>query len=731
MPPAVARTSTDIPPVGRRSLPSGATNPGQTPLASLPRISQPSYPESMSELPSPPVARREPLTNTLHGQTLNDDYAWLRNKDSEEVTAYLVAENAYADAWMAPTKPLQETLYREMLSHIKETDESYPYRYAGYYYYSRTVEGSQYTIYCRRKGSMDAPEEIILDGNELAKGHPFMALGGFSISEDQNLLAYSVDHTGFRQYTLHVKDLRSGETLPDTAERVGSFVWANDNTTLFYSVEDEETKRQHQLYRHSLGQPQSADTLVFEEPDERFNLGAGKTRDLKFILLEIGSHTTSESHFLPASDPLAAWTLIEPRRDDIEYYPDHRDGLFYIRVNDTGRNFRLVTTPVGQPSASHWRELIPHRDDVMLEDIDLFATFAAIGTRSNGLPHIEIAPFAEAGVLGPAREIALPEPVYSVGGGTNPDFATTSYRYGYQSLVTPASVYELEIATHESILRKQQEVPGGFDRTLYASERVFAIAEDGTKVPVSIVYRRDKKTTANPLHVYAYGSYGYSLPVSFSGNRLSLLDRGVVMAFAHIRGGGDMGKPWHDAGRLMQKRNTFTDFITAVQHLTANGYGDPARVSAEGGSAGGLLMGAITNLRPDLFRAIISHVPFVDVMNTMLDASLPLTVPEYEEWGNPNEPAAFEYMLSYSPYDNLKAAAYPAILVKTSLNDSQVMYWEPAKYVARLRTLKQDNNPLLLYTNMAAGHGGASGRYDYLREIAFDYAFILRTLGVH
>jgi oligopeptidase B len=365
----------------------------------------------------------------------------------------------------------------------------------------------------------------------------------------------------------------------------------------------------------------------------------------------------------------------------------------------------------------------------MLEDVDLFAAFAAIGTRSSGLPHIEIAPF-EGAALGVAREIALPEPVYSVHGAANPDFQATSYRYGYQSMVTPASVYDLDIATHDSTLRKQQEVPGGFDRTLYASERVFAGAEDGTQVPVSIVYRRDRKTTSNPLHVYAYGSYGYSLPVGFNSNRLSLLDRGVVMAFAHIRGGGDMGKPWHDAGRLMQKRNTFTDFIAAAEHLTRNGYGDPARVSIEGGSAGGLLMGAVTNMRPDLFRAVISHVPFVDVMNTMLDASLPLTVPEYEEWGNPNEPEAFAYMLSYSPYDNLKPGRYPAILVKTSLNDSQVMYWEPAKYVAKLRTLKQDSNPLLLYANMAAGHGGASGRYDYLREIAFDYAFILRVLGV-
>ena len=677
----------------------------------------------------PPAARRQPTSATHHDHTLQDDYAWLRNKDSAEVTAYLEAENAYADAWMAPTKGLQETLYREMLSHIKETDESYPYHYAGYYYYSRTVEGSQYAIHCRRKGSMEAPEEIILDGNELAIGHPFMALGAFAVSDDQNLLAYSVDHTGFRQYTLHIKDLRTGQTLADTAERVGSIVWANDNTTLFYSIEDEETKRQYRLYRHTLGAPQSADTLVFEEPDERFNIGAGKTRDHRYILLEIGSHTTSEARFIPASEPAAAWTLIEPRRENIEYYADHRNGLFYIRANDAGRNFRLVTTPVQQPASQNWRELIPHRDDVMLEDIDLFAGFAAIGTRSNGLPHIEISLF-DGDTLGAPREIAVPEPVYSVHGGANPDFQATSYRYGYQSLVTPASVYELDIAAFTSTLRKQQEVPGGFDRANYASERVFAIAQDGTRIPVSIVYRRDQKTAGNPLHVYAYGSYGYSLPVGFNSNRLSLLDRGVVLAYAHIRGGGDMGKPWHDAGRLMHKRNTFTDFITAVEHLTRNGYGDPARVSIEGGSAGGLLMGAVTNMRPDLFRAVISHVPFVDVMNTMLDSSLPLTVPEYEEWGNPNEPEAFAYMLSYSPYDNLRPGSYPAILVKTSLNDSQVMYWEPAKYVAKLRTLKQDGTPLLLYTNMAAGHGGASGRYDYLREIAFDYAFLLRTLEV-
>ena len=441
---------------GNLQAPTHAATPG-SPTADILEL--------MSEMPLQPVARREPLTTTLHGHTLHDDYAWLRNKESQEVTAYLQAENAYAEAWMAPTKDLQETLYREMLSHIKETDESYPYHYAGHYYYSRTVEGSQYAIYCRRKGSMEAPEEVILDGNQLAVGQPFMALGAFSISEDQNLLAYSVDHTGFRQYTLHIKDLRTGEMLPDTAERVGSIVWANDNTTLFYSVEDEETKRQHQLYRHTLGQPQSADTLVFEEPDERFNLGAGKTRDKKYILLEIGSHTTSEGHFLPASQPTAPWTLIEPRRDDIEYYTDHRDGLFYIRANDTGRNFRLVTTPVGSalqpkleradcpPRQRHARRRRPLRH--LRRDRDTLQRTAAHRNRATSI---------RARRSAPTREIALPEPVYTVHGGINPEFATTSYRYGYQSLVTPASVYELDITTHESILRKQQEVPGGFDR---------------------------------------------------------------------------------------------------------------------------------------------------------------------------------------------------------------------------------------------------------------------------
>ena len=681
---------------------------------------------------APPTARVDRKETTLHNHTLVDDYAWLREKTSPEVIAYLDAENTYTDSVMKTTQALQKTLYDEMVSHIKETDESVPFRDRGYFYYSRTEESLQYPIYCRRKGSLEAPEEIVLDVNKLAEGEAFMSVGATSVSDDGNLLAYSTDTTGFRQYTLQVKDLRTGELLPGRVERVGSVEWANDNSTFFYTVEDEEQKRQFQLYRHSLGSPYEDDALIYEETDERFNIQVGQTRDGNYLLLESASHTTSEQRFLSAGQPAAAWTLIAARQDEHEYYAEHRNGLFYIRTNDRGRNFRLVTAPVDSPSQSNWTELIAHRAEIMLEDIDLFASFYVISDRENGLPKLRVARFSgDAPEAGPPRDITFPEPVYSADAHINREYVTTKFRYSYQSLVTPGSVYEYDLETGDSTLLKQQEVPGGFNRELYGSERLFATAEDGAKIPVSVVYRKDMKGHgSNPLHVYGYGSYGYSLPIGFNSNRLSLLDRGYVMAYAHIRGGGDMGKPWHDAGRLMQKRNTFTDFVAATQHLLENDYGDPRRVCAEGGSAGGLLMGAVVNLRPDLYRVIISHVPFVDVMNTMLDASLPLTVPEYEEWGNPNEREAFEYMLSYSPYDNLKSGSYPAMLVKTSLNDSQVMYWEPAKYVAKLRRLKQDDSVLLLHTNMSAGHGGASGRYDYLKEIAFDYAFLLKELGV-
>jgi oligopeptidase B len=713
---------------------------------------------------TPPIARKDHHETVLHGITLSDDYAWLRDKENPEVTAYLNAENAYAEADTADLAPLRDQLYNEMLSHIKQTDESAPYREGDWWYYIRTEEGKQYSICCRKRASdtnpdapsspgapsltaasslsrvgdrntqpgPDAPENIILDGNQLAEGQAFFSIGATDISDDGRWLAYTVDFTGFRQYTLHIKDLKTGETLPGKVERVGSVTWASDNITLLYSVEDEEQKRQFQLFRHTLHAPHASDVLVYQDDDERFNIGAGRTRDGKFIILESGSHTTTECRVLPADQPSGEFILISPREDEHEYSVDHRNGQWFIRTNDRGRNFRLVTAPLDAPSRENWVERIPHRDTVMLEDIDLFANFFVASEREDGLPRLRLWKFQdETSEANPAGEIAFPEPAYSASSGINRIWETKLFRYGYQSLVTPGSVYEYDLESRESILLKQQEVPGGFDRTLYASERIHATAPDGVQVPISLVYRKDKRQSGrNPIYVYGYGSYGYALPLGFNSNRLSLLDRGIVMAYAHIRGGGDLGKPWHDAGKMLVKRNTFTDFISVAEHLTSSGYGDPARIAIEGGSAGGLLMGAVTNLRPDLFRAVLSHVPFVDVMNTMLDASLPLTVPEYEEWGDPNEEPYFKYMLSYSPYDNLKSASYPAMLVKTSLNDSQVMYWEPAKYVAKLRTLKTDSNPLLLVTNMEAGHGGASGRYDYLKEIAFDYAFLLRELGL-
>ena len=742
----------------------------------------------------PPIARRDPTPTTLHGVTLHDDYRWMRDKDSPQVIAYLEAENAYTAACMAPTANLQSQLYAEMLSHIKETDESVPYRLGDWFYSTRTIEGSQYHIHCRRAAANPdlnspfdptQPEQIILDVNALAEGHPFMSLGAMSISPDGNLLAYSTDPTGFRQYTLHIRNLSSGIELPDTAERVGSVTWADDSRTLFYSTEDETTKRQDHIFRHTLGAPASEDTLVLHEPDERFNLGIGKTRDGVYLLIEAGSHTTNEYRFLAASDPTGEFRIIAPRVDDQEYYPNHRNGLFYIRVNDTGKNFRVVTAPPATPDRDHWTELIPLDPDHPLEDLDLFATFAVTTHRKLGLPTLEVLRFSDAtepgspfvpassgrvGSESPAPPrlsapipIAFPEPTYTAGPHINRIFTADTFRYSYTSLVSPPSVYEYNVSRTdtpigESKLLKQQEVPGGFDPALYASERIWVDAPGGPSlpvssenvgstvpVPVSIVYRRDTfdRDATNPLYIYGYGSYGYPLPVGFSPTRLSLLDRGVVMAYAHIRGGGELGDAWHDAGKMQLKRNTFTDFIAVTEALTARKFGSPTRVAIEGGSAGGLLMGAVVNIaaasgKPDLYRVVLSHVPFVDIMNTMLDATLPLTVAEYEEWGNPNEPEAFATMLAYSPYENLdgfkstegQPMPLPAMLVKTSLNDSQVMFWEPAKYVAKLRTLKRDATPLLLHINMDAGHGGASGRYDYLKEIAFDYAFLLTQLGI-
>ena len=703
----------------------------------------------------PPVARRVPVEQVLHGDRRVDDYAWLRNKNSPELIAYLNAENAYTDAVLGDSEPFQEKLYQEMLGRILQTDLSVPYRLRGYLYFTRTEEGKQYPIHARQRDIENGPEELLLNLNALAAGHSFLSLGSFAVSDDNSLLAYSLDTTGFRQYTLQIKNLHTGETLPVRIERVTSAAWAADNRTLFYTVEDETTKRSYRLYRHVLGATEP-DALLYEEADERFRLDIERTRSGAFLLLTIASHTTSEVRFLPATQPGAALRLILPREDNHEYYIEHHPGptwgaadlpplsqahtsagVFYIRTNSGGRTFRLVTAAADNPQRDSWREFVPNRPDVMLASAQAFESHLVLYEREGGLPYLRIVPLGRA-MQGAAndppassRRIAFSEPVYNASLGANPEFITDHVRFQYESFITPRSVFDYDLRTGEQILRKQQPVLGDYDPKQYVSERLHATAPDGTRIPLSVVYRRDTPLDATaPLLLYGYGSYGISVPVNFSSNRLSLLDRGVIYAIAHVRGGGELGKPWHDAARMHKKRNTFTDFIAAAEHLISARYTSAQKLIIEGGSAGGLLMGAVANMRPDLFRIVISHVPFVDVINTMLDASLPLTVGEYEEWGNPQIAADYAYMKSYDPYSNLERKLYPTMLVKTSLNDSQVMYWEPAKYVAQLRTLKTDANPLLLKINMGAGHGGASGRYDYLREIALDYAFLLTQLGI-
>ena len=684
--------------------------------------------DNSSSLPSPPVAKKEPKVTNINGYKLEDDYSWLREKKNPDVKAYLDAENVYTDAVMKTTEPLQKKLYDEMLSRVKETDVEVPYKEGGYFYYLRTEAGQQYGIRCRKKGSLDAPEEIVLNVNELAKGQAFMSLGAFDVSDDANLLAYSTDHTGFRQFTLAVKDLRTGKMLVDHAERVDSVAWANDNKTIFYTVEDPVSKRPYRSYRHTVG-ASGPDTLVYEEKDERFELGVGKTRSKAYLLLISSSHTTSEARYLPADQPLAEWKLMEPRKQDVEYYPDHNGNFFYIRVNDAGRNFRLVKAPVSDPGNKNWQEIVPQRPDVMLDDTDFFKNYYISYEREQGLPQIRVTELQ----TGKSRRIEFPEPAYANYSYVNREYDTTKFRYGYQSFITPQSVFEYDMPSGASTLLKQKEVPGGYDRTRYQVERIFATASDGVKVPVSVVHLKGAKLDGKgPIYLTGYGSYGASYDIFFNSPIFSLVDRGVVVAVAHIRGGGEMGKAWHDDGRMMHKKNTFTDFIASAEYLLAQGYGSKDRLVIEGRSAGGLLMGAVLNMRPDLFHAALVGVPFVDVMNTMLDESVPLTVTEFEEWGNPKEKPAFDYMLTYSPYDNIQAKAYPNMLVRTSFNDSQVMYWEPAKYVAKMRALRTDHNTLILKTNMnPAGHGGASGRYDRLHENAFDYAYFLTQMGIN
>ncbi len=678
--------------------------------------------------PTPPVANRVPRTEVIHGDTRHDDYHWMRQKDDPEVTAYLTAENAYADAVMKPTQVFQQGLYAEMLSRIKEDDQTVPYRRGGYFYYSRTEKGKQYSILCRKAGSLEAPEQVMLDLNQLAEGQPFLALGAASVSDDGRLLAYTTDLTGFREYTLRVKDLETGALLPDRVEKVSAVAWAADGATVFYVTED-EAKRPYRLHRHRLGV--AVADLLYEEADALFRLHVGRSRSLAYLFLTSGSFTSTEMRYCPASEPGGAWRMVRAREKDHEYQVDHGRGpggdLFYIRTNGGGlRNFRLVTAPVDDLHPDRWRELIPHREDVMLEDLDVFAEHYVVHERGDGLIRLRVTDARS----GAHHHVQFPEPTYDLDSDANAEFEAGAYRLRYQSLVTPASVFDYDIPGRRLRLLKRAEVLGGYDPAKYKSERIHATASDGTRIPISLVRRAETTLDgSSPMLLAGYGAYGYPYPASFSSNRLSLLDRGVSVAIAHVRGGGEMGKRWHDAGRMMAKRNTFTDFIAAADHLAKSGYTSPDRLVIEGGSAGGLLMGAVLNMRPDCAAAAVLRVPFVDVITTMLDESLPLTVGEFEEWGNPKIREQYEYMKSYCPYTNLDDRPYPAMLVKTSVNDSQVMYWEPAKYVARLRAIGAAVVPPVFKVNMEAGHGGASGRYDYLREIAFDYAFMLTRLA--
>jgi oligopeptidase B len=676
---------------------------------------------------TPPVARKEPKVTVLHGDKRVDDYYWLRQKTSPEVLGYLEAENAYTAAVMKKTEPFQQKLYQEMLGRIKQTDLAVPYRLGGWWYYTRTEKGKQYPIRCRKHGSLEAAEEVCLDLNEMAKGKRFLGVGSFQVSDDGNLLAYTMDVTGFRDYTLHVKDLRSGKELPDKVEHVAGqrgVEWAADNHTLFYVTED-AAKRPHRLFRHTLGG--AKDDLLYDETDELYRLWLHRSRDKKYLFTLSQSSVTTEERYLPSDQPQGDWKVILPRQNEHEYHVEHRDGLFYIRTNKDAKNFRLVTAPVGDPRPERWKELIAHRPDVLLQDAALFARHAVLTEWEGGLPHLRVMDFG----TGRQSSIDVPEPVYAMRGDMNPEYDTKLFRYHYESFITPASVYDYDTDEHSSKLLKRTEVLGGYDPSRYTTERIFATASDGTRIPVSLVYRKDvRKDGKAPLLLYGYGSYGSSIPDGFQSQRFSLLDRGVIYAQAHIRGGSEMGRAWHDQGKMMHKRNTFTDFIAAADHLIAEHYTSKDHLAIEGGSAGGLLIGAVLNLRPDLCHAAVLMVPFVDVVNTMLDTSLPLTVQEFLEWGNPAVKNEYDYIKTYCPYTNLGPRNYPDILVMTSLNDSQVMYWEPAKYVAKMRAVRSGDGVLMLRCRMAGGHGGASGRYDALRDQAFVYAFLLNELGV-
>jgi oligopeptidase B len=701
----------------------------------------------------PPVAPRDPVWNELHGERRIDEYAWMRNRDSPEVLGYLEAENTYTRTVMEPTQELQATLHQEFLARMQPTDDMPGVRRGSYEYYSRTETGKQYPLYCRRGVGPDAAEEILLDLNRLAEATSYLDLGGFEISDDGSLLAYSLDIGGLREYTLYIKDLRTGQLGPERIARVSSFAWAL-GSTLFYSLED-EGKRSHRVYRHSLGTP--GDSLVRQESDARFSLRVWRSRSKAFIFIGASSQTANEIAFVPAARPERAPLVITKRRNGHEYQVEHRGALFYIRTNDRGLHHRLVTAPIAEPGEAHWRELIPKSDEVLLEDLAVFRDYFVVHEREGGLPYLrvsELQPIAEEPSLVPKRgskarrrpavppttratpvvssslRIDMPEPVHELNAEENPEFDSETYRFSYESLASPTMHYDYHVRNRSLSVVKRGVVMAGYDPSLYRSERLSAEAADGTQIPISLVYRADRPKGPGPLLMEAYGAYGYPYPTTFSFSRVSLLDRGVAYAIAHVRGGGELGQRWHDAGRMLHKRNSFGDFIAATEKLIAAGYTTPDRLAIAGASAGGLLVAEVLNERPELFRAAVLDAPFVDILNTMSDPELTLTAAEYEEWGNPAVPEQYRYLKSYCPYTNIRRQEYPALLIKTSYDDSEVMYWEPAKYTAKLRAQAVGDRPLLFSIALDAGHGDATGRHDPLRERAFDFAFLLTQLGV-
>jgi oligopeptidase B len=676
-----------------------------------------------------PVAAKKPKELTIHGHTRIDNYYWLRERENPEVITYLEAENAYRESVMKGTEQFQEDLFNEIVGRIKQDDESVPYKENGYYYYTRYEEGKEYPIFCRKKENLEAEEEILANVNELATGHAYFQVGGLSVSPDNRYMAIGIDTVSRRKYTIYIKDLESGKMLEDEIElTTGGASWANDNKTLFYTQKDDETLRSKAIYRHVMGTPASDDALVFDERDETFSTFVYKSKSKEYMIIGSSSTLTTEYRFLPADDPAGEFQIIQPRTHGLEYSIAHFGNDFYIITNLEATNFRLMKTPVSLTGKEHWTEVIAHREDVFIEGIEIFQDYLVVEERKEGLSHLRVIPW----VGGNEHYIDMGEEVYSAWISVNPEFDSRVLRYGYTSLTTPSSTIDYDLELRQKTLLKQEEVVGGtFDPANYEAKRLYAVADDGKKIPMSVVYRKGTELNGqNPTLLYGYGSYGHTMDPGFRSHRLSLLDRGFVFAIAHIRGSQVYGRPWYEDGKLLKKINTFTDFNDCAEHLIREKYTSSDHLYAMGGSAGGLLMGAVINMQAELYHGVIAAVPFVDVVTTMLDEDIPLTTSEYDEWGNPNEKEYYDYMLSYSPYDQVEAKAYPNLLVTTGLHDSQVQYWEPAKWVAKLRDMKTDENQLLMYCNMETGHGGASGRFEPYRETAMEYAFLFGLEGI-